>query len=41
MYITFWLECLKGRHQMEDQGVDEKIILEWDLRKQGGKMLTG
>jgi hypothetical protein len=31
---------LKGRHHSEDVGVDEKIILEWLLGKQGEKLWT-
>jgi hypothetical protein len=37
----FWLEDLKGRDHYEDLGVDRKIILEWMLGKQGGRMWTG
>jgi hypothetical protein len=35
------LESLKGRDYLEDLDVDEKIIIEWILGKQGGKVLTG
>jgi hypothetical protein len=28
-----WLDSLKGRDDSEDLGVDERIILEWILRK--------
>jgi hypothetical protein len=31
----------KGREHAEDTGVDGKIILEWILEKQGGKVWTG
>jgi hypothetical protein len=31
----------EGRDQSEDLGVDGKIILEWILRKRGGKVWTG
>jgi hypothetical protein len=34
------LENLKGRDHLEDLGVYGKIILEWILRKQGGKVGT-
>jgi hypothetical protein len=34
----FWLEDLKGRDHPEDLHVDGKIILEWILGKEGGKM---
>jgi hypothetical protein len=37
----FWLEDLKGRGHLEDIGVDERIILEWILEKQDGKVWTG
>jgi hypothetical protein len=30
-----------GRDHSEDVGVDGKIILEWILEKQGGKLWTG
>jgi hypothetical protein len=41
MLTIFWLENLKGRDHSEDLGVDGWIILEWILRKQGGKVQTG
>jgi len=31
IYITFWLENLKGRDHLEDLGVDGNVILEWIL----------
>jgi hypothetical protein len=33
MHTVFLLENLKGRDNLEDLGVDEKIILEWILGK--------
>jgi hypothetical protein len=41
MHTIFWLENLKGRGHLEDLGVDVKVILEWILRKYGGKLWTG
>jgi hypothetical protein len=38
--IKFGLESLKGRDHSEDLGMDGKIILEWTLGKQGGKVWT-
>jgi hypothetical protein len=38
MHTRYRLENLKGRHHSEDLGVDGKIILEWILGKQDGKM---
>jgi len=37
VHTIFWLENLKGRHHLEDPGLDRKIILEWilDLREIG------
>jgi len=35
------LENQKGRDHSEDLGVDRKVILEWILMKQGGKLWTG
>jgi hypothetical protein len=32
---------LKGRDYSEDLGVDRKILLQWILGKQGGKVWTG
>jgi hypothetical protein len=37
-YKFFWSENLKGRDHSEDLDVDGTIILEWILRKQGGKV---
>jgi hypothetical protein len=41
MRITSRLENLKGRDNLEDLGVDGKIILGWILRKQDGRVWTG
>jgi hypothetical protein len=41
MHTIFWLENLTGRDHSEDIGVDGKIILEWILAKEGGKVWTG
>jgi hypothetical protein len=41
MYAEFLSENRKGRDHSEDLGVDGKIILEWILGKQGGKVWTG
>jgi hypothetical protein len=38
MYTVFWSENLKGSGLSEDIGIDGKIILEWILEKQGGKL---
>jgi len=35
------LENLKGRDHSEDIGVDGRIISEWTLEKQSGKVITG
>jgi hypothetical protein len=35
------LENNRGRDHSEELGVDERIILEWILEKQGGKVETG
>jgi hypothetical protein len=35
------LANLKGRDHLEDLGVDGRIILEWILGKQGGKVWAG
>jgi hypothetical protein len=35
------LENLKGQDHLEDLGIDEKLILEWILKKLGGKVWTG
>jgi hypothetical protein len=40
MHMKFWSENLRGRDYMEDLGTDRKIILEWILEKQGGKVWT-
>jgi hypothetical protein len=33
MHAIFWLENLKGRDNLEDLGIETKIILEWMLGK--------
>jgi hypothetical protein len=38
---TKLLQNLNGKRHLEDAGADRKIILEWILQKQGGKMWTG
>jgi len=40
MHIKFWSESLKGREHSEHLGIDGKIILEWILGKQCGKVWT-
>jgi hypothetical protein len=41
MHTIFWLENLKGRCRSEDPRIDGRIILEWILGKEGGKLWTG
>jgi hypothetical protein len=41
VHTVFWLENLKGREHTEEPGTDGKIILEWILGKQDGKVWTG
>jgi hypothetical protein len=41
MHTVLLLENQKGRDHSEDLGVDRKVILEWILMKQGGKLWTG
>jgi hypothetical protein len=41
MHTKFWFEILKGRDHSEDLGVDGRIMLEWILRNQAGKVWTG
>jgi hypothetical protein len=31
------LESLKGEEYLENQSIDRRIILQWDVRKMGGK----
>jgi hypothetical protein len=33
MLTEFWSENLKGRNNLEDLGIDEKMIIEWILGK--------
>jgi hypothetical protein len=40
MGTKFWSENLKGRNHSEDLSVDKKMILEWILGKQNGKVWT-
>jgi hypothetical protein len=41
MHKIFWLEKLKGGDHSEEISVDEKIVLELILGKQGGKLWIG
>jgi hypothetical protein len=41
MSTVFWLENLQRRDHSEELDADLRIILEWILRKQGGKVWTG
>jgi hypothetical protein len=40
MPTEFRLGRLKGRDLLDDLGIDRKIILEWNLGKQDGKVGT-
>jgi hypothetical protein len=40
MHTQFWSENLKARDHSEDLDLDGKIMFEWILGKQGGKVLT-
>jgi hypothetical protein len=33
MYVVFWLENLKQRNYVENQGMDKRIILKWILKE--------
>jgi hypothetical protein len=41
IHTKFWSENLKGKGHSPDSGIDDKIILEWILRKYGGNVWTG
>jgi hypothetical protein len=36
MYTKFWLENVKGRDQLEDKGIDERMALKGLLEKHVG-----
>jgi hypothetical protein len=36
--IKFWSENLNGRDQVDDLGVDGRLILEWILENVGGDL---
>jgi hypothetical protein len=38
VYKGFWWGNLRERDQLEDQGVDERIVLRWIFRKWDGVM---
>jgi len=41
MYTKFWSENLEGKDHSGRLGIDGKVILEWILEKQIGKVWTG
>jgi hypothetical protein len=41
MHTKFWLENLKGRDYLVEQGIDGRVILKWIIEKQDGKVWTG
>jgi hypothetical protein len=41
MHANFWSVDFKGRDHSDDVGVDGRIILEWIIGKQDGKVWTG
>jgi hypothetical protein len=41
IHIKVWLENLKVGDHLEDRAIDERIILEWILKKQEWNMLIG
>jgi hypothetical protein len=41
MHPRYFLESLKKRDYLGDLGIDDRIILEWILEKQGGKIWIG
>jgi hypothetical protein len=41
VYAKLWSENLKGRDKPVKVRIGGRIILEWILGKQGGKMWTG
>jgi hypothetical protein len=41
MNTNFWSENLKGIDHSKDLSVNGRIILEWILRRYGGKVWTG
>jgi hypothetical protein len=38
VYTGFWWGNLRERHNLEDQGIDGRIILNWIFRKWDGGM---
>jgi hypothetical protein len=41
MHAVFWWENVEGRDYSEDQGLNGRIILQWNLGKYGGKLWPG
>jgi hypothetical protein len=41
MHTNFWFKTIKGRDYLEDPGIGWRIMLEWILATQGGKLWTG
>ena len=40
-YTGFWWQNLRGRDNLRDPGVDERIILRWNFRKWDVGVRTG
>jgi len=41
MCMKFWSENWNKKDHSEDDGIDGRVILEWILGKEGGKLWTG
>jgi hypothetical protein len=39
MHTKFWSESQKGGDHLEDLGINEKIIVEWVLGKEGTRFI--
>jgi hypothetical protein len=41
VHANIWSENLKAKYYLEDQGLDGRMSLKWNIKKQGRRVRTG